>query len=158
MERCFIESLLYYCIESGVLCLVDSEFHEQEIDWTISITCIWFRIHSSDQSHILIKTLVWMSDRLVLSLNLLRVTALLGAFVGCVQAFWKNNILVQNCGLVFFNLKKFKSLYCWLVKHTHTWPSLAALGRFMSAERPLTSWSSHLWKLRSKFSSRRYLY
>ncbi len=40
-------------------------------------------------------------------------TAVLGAFVGCIQAFKKknnnnnNNFLVQNGALVFFNLKVF---------------------------------------------------
>ncbi len=36
---CFIKSSFYYCIKSGVLCIV--EFYESELDWeTTRITCI----------------------------------------------------------------------------------------------------------------------
>ncbi len=63
----FIKSLLYYCIK--IMC----NRVLWEIDWASVIKLIWSSIHSSDQSHILNKTLVWMSDGLVLSFHLLRV-------------------------------------------------------------------------------------
>ncbi len=50
----------------------------RDMDWVSVITCIWYSIHSSDQSHIHIKTLVWIyaeeSDIfVVLSFHLLKV-------------------------------------------------------------------------------------
>ncbi len=62
---CFIKSLLYYCIKSSLY-------------YDYMITCIWYSIHSSVQSHIHNKSLDWMSTKesnifVALSFHLLRV-------------------------------------------------------------------------------------
>ncbi len=71
----WVVSLKAYCLYKKLNVL---KYYEREIDWASVITCIWFNIHSSAQSHIRNKTLVWMSAEesdifVVLSFHLLRV-------------------------------------------------------------------------------------
>ncbi len=65
---------------------------------------------TENESHIHIKTLVWMSDRIILSFHLLRVipddSAAQYSCLLHTSWFWKKkNVLVRNCTLVFFSLK-----------------------------------------------------
>ncbi len=56
---CFIHSLMFYCIRISLYYV--EECILREIDWASVIICNWYSIHSSPQSHIHNKTLVWMS-------------------------------------------------------------------------------------------------
>ncbi len=72
---CFIKSLFSL---KWLNALYYEEHYEREMDIASVITCIWYSIHSSAQSHIHNKTLVWMSAEesdifVVLSFHLLRV-------------------------------------------------------------------------------------
>ncbi len=56
---CFIESITVLKAHWIMFSRVD--YYERETRWVSVITCIWYSIHSSAQSHIHNITLVWMS-------------------------------------------------------------------------------------------------